>query len=120
MKLYIGGEGHGQDLAAEKETGKKPVLCSPEEALKAEAVGQFHLLTKQLLAEGRAPQEFAKKLIRENPDVVISSNEIGCGIHPLRQEERVWREETGRALCILAEASETVTRVFCGIGQRIK
>ena len=65
-------------------------------------------------------QEFASKLVRENPDAVICSDEIGSGIHPIDPEERRWREETGRALCILAEASETVTRVFCGIPQRIK
>ena len=120
MKLFIGGCGHGQEQAAERETGRKPIFCTPEEALKAEAVDQFHLLAKQVLEEGGSAQEFAKKMVAENPDVVICSDEIGCGIHPLEPEERRWREETGRALCILAEASETVTRVFCGIPQKIK
>ncbi|MBO7093808.1 MAG: bifunctional adenosylcobinamide kinase/adenosylcobinamide-phosphate guanylyltransferase [Spirochaetia bacterium] len=108
IRLYIGGTGHGQAELAEKETGRKPDIAN------------FHLLTKQLLAEGASPQEYAKKLVAENPDAVICSDEIGCGIHPLLQEERTWREETGRALCIIAEAAGTVTRVFYGIGQRIK
>lgn len=120
MKLFIGGTGHGQEEAAEKQTGKKPVLCSPEEALKAEAVDRFHLVTKKLIEEGRSPQEYAKALIRENPDAVIVCDEIGSGIHPYDKEDRMWREETGRALCILAEFSESVTRVFCGIARRIK
>ena len=120
IRLYIGGAGHGQAELAEKETGKKPVQCTPDEALKCPAIDNFHLITKQILSQGGSPQEYAKELLKSNPDAVICSDEIGCGIHPLAQEERIWREETGRALCILAAAAGTVTRVFCGIGQRIK
>lgn len=120
IRLYIGGAGHGQAELAEKETGKKPVQCTPDEALKCPAIDNFHLITKQILSLGGSPQEYARKLLKSNPDAVICSDEIGCGIHPLAQEERIWREETGRALCILAEGAGTVTRVICGIGQRIK
>ena len=120
IKLYIGGAGYGQEILAEKETGLKPELVSPEEALTRQAIDAFHLLTKQIIEEGGSPREFAQRLVKENADAVICCNEIGSGIHPMEQEERIWREETGRALCILAEHAETVTRVFCGIGQRIK
>ena len=120
IRLYIGGAGNGQAELAEKEIGIKPVACTPEEALKSPAIDNFHLVTKQVLKQGGSPQEYARKLLKSNPDAVICSDEIGCGIHPLAQEERIWREETGRALCILAEGAGTVTRVICGIGQRIK
>lgn len=120
MRLYIGGTGHGQEIIAEKETGIKPVLCTAKEALTAPAIDRFHLLTKQILKDGGDPQAFARELIQKNPDAVICCDEIGSGIHPYEKEDRSWREETGRALCILAEAAESVTRVFCGIGQRIK
>ncbi len=120
IKLYIGGTGHGQEILAEKETGIKPVCVSMKEALSAKGIDCFHLLTKQLVEEGKSPQEFAKELAEKNPDAVICCDEIGSGIHPFDSSDRMWREETGRALCILAEAAESVTRVFCGIGQRIK
>ena len=120
IRLYIGGSGNGQAELAEKETGRKPVQCTPDEALKSPAIDNFHLVAKQILSQGGSPQEYARKLLKSNPDAVICSDEIGCGIHPLAQEERTWREETGRALCILAEGAGTVTRVICGIGQRIK
>ncbi|MBR3309208.1 MAG: bifunctional adenosylcobinamide kinase/adenosylcobinamide-phosphate guanylyltransferase [Lachnospiraceae bacterium] len=120
IKLYIGGAGHGQEIIAEKETGIKPVQCSAEEAFVTPGINCFHLITKQILAEGGSPQEFVKELIGKNPDAVICCDEIGSGIHPFEPEDRNWREETGRALCILAEEAESVTRVFCGIGQRIK
>ena len=120
IRLYIGGSGNGQAELAEKETGRKPVQCTPDEALKSPAIDNFHLITREILSQGGSPQEYAKELLKSNPDAVICSDEIGCGIHPLAQEERIWREETGRALCILAEGAGTVTRVICGIGQRIK
>ena len=120
IRLYIGGAGHGQAELAEKETGKKPVQCTPDEALKCPAIDNFHLITKQILVQGDSPQEYAKELLKSNPDAVICSDEIGCGIHPAEKSDRIWREETGRALCIIAAAAGAVTRVFCGIGQRIK
>ena len=120
IKLYIGGAGHGQEIIAEKETGIKPVLCRVEEAFAEPGIDQFHLLTKQVLKEGGSAQEFAARLVKENPDAVICCDEIGSGIHPLEKEDRIWREETGRALCILAEGADSVVRVFCGIPQKIK
>ena len=77
-------------------------------------------MTRQVLEQGGSPQEYARKLLKENPDAVVCSDDIGCGIHPLAKEERIWREETGRALCILAAGAGTITRVIYGIGQRIK
>ena len=120
IRLYIGGLRHGQAELAEKETGLKPAACTPDEALKRPAIDNFHFITREVLAQGSSPQEYARKLLKSNPDAVICSDEIGCGIHPLAQEDRIWREETGRALCILAEGAGTVTRVYYGIGQRIK
>ena len=120
MKLYIGGTGHGQERVAETETGIRPVLLSVQESFSAPGIDKFHLLTRQVLAEGGSAQEYAARLVKENPDAVICCDEIGSGIHPYEQDDRRWREETGRALCILAEAADTVVRVFCGIPQRIK
>ena len=120
MKLYIGGSGHGQELLAEKETGFKPETCTADTALKAKAIDHFEEIVKEIVAADGDAQEYAKQLLRENPDVVVVSNEIGYGIHPLERIERRWREQTGRALCILAEGAESVTRVCCGIGQKIK
>ncbi len=108
IRLYIGGAGSGQRELAEKETGRKP------------DIENFAILSKEILSKGDSPQEYARHLVQENPDAVICSDEIGCGIHPAEKSDRIWREETGRALCIIAAAAGTVTRVFCGIGKRIK
>lgn len=47
-------------------------------------------------------------------------DEIGSGIVPMNQEERIWREAVGRAGCKIAESAVEVYRVMSGIGIRIK
>ena len=120
MKLYIGAKGSGQALTAEAETGVRPEKCSPEEALERPGILDFHLVIRQVLEAGGSPQEYAAKLVRQNPQAVVVSDEIGMGIVPLEAFDRRWREETGRALCILAQNAQRVVRVTCGIGQVIK
>ena len=53
-------------------------------------------------------------------DAVIIANDISCGIVPVDTENRRWREETGRLLTRLSQQCRTVTRLFCGIPQRLK
>lgn len=120
MKLYIGGAGNGQTELAQAESGLTPVHCTPETALRAPAIGAFHLLIRQVLESGGDAVAFAETLLAENPDALVVSDEIGLGIVPLDPFDRRWREETGRALCLLAERAERVTRVCCGIPRVIK
>lgn len=120
MKLYIGGTGNGQCELAAKETGLTPLRCTPAEALTAPAVDCFHLTLRELLESGSDSRAYALQFVAENPDAVVVCDEIGLGLVPLDPFERRWREETGRALCILAESAERVTRVYCGLPQVIK
>lgn len=120
MKLYIGGANNGQWEVAAQETGLTPALCSPEAALSAPCIDKFHLTVREVLQSGGDARDFARELLEKNPDAVIICDEIGLGIVPLDPFERRWREDTGRALCILAERAERVTRVYCGVPQVIK
>ena len=105
MKLYIGGAYQGQEELARREN------------LGAEIIPDFHLLLNGFDGDSRA---FAEDFCREHPDAVIIADEIGCGVVPIDRNDRAWREAAGRALCVLAQSSESITRVICGIGVRIK
>lgn len=51
---------------------------------------------------------------------IIICDEISSGIVPLKKEERLWREETGRVLQFLSKESEEVYRIFFGIPTKLK
>ena len=57
---------------------------------------------------------------KENPDCIIISTEIGCGVVPVGKEDRERIERVGRMQIKLAERSKEVWRVVCGQGIRIK
>ena len=108
MKLYIGGAYQGQEELARSENPN------------AEIIPSFHEIMRETVRQGGDAREFARKFIASHPDAVVVSDEIGGGIVPIDPFERAWREGTGRALCIIAANAQSVTRVVCGIGTRIK
>lgn len=108
MKLYIGGVGQGQETLARQD--------NPE----AEIITDFHELIRGWLKDGLDAQEQTRALIHERPQAIIVSDEVGCGVVPMGRENRCWREQVGRAQCMIAANAEQVTRVICGIGVRIK
>lgn len=111
MELYIGGYG----------TGKYE--CIESLAPGAEIWKDFHLFVREELKSGKNPELLKKEvfeIIEKEPDIVIVSDEIGNGIVPADQFERLYREETGRLLCAVADKAEKVVRIVCGLPQRIK
>lgn len=108
MKLYIGGAYQGQEELAALENAGAIILHA------------FHEKVREIVAQGQDPRAFAQQLCMDFPDAVIVSDEIGSGIVPISAEERAWRQAVGRALCIIAQHAQSVTRVVCGIGVRIK
>lgn len=66
----------------------------------------------------------AAELFRRNReswrDSVLICADIFCGVVPLGADMRAWREMTGRLCAYLASEADTVTRVFCGLEQRLK
>ena len=54
------------------------------------------------------------------PDAVLIGRDIFCGVVPIDPEERAWREETGRFFSRLSRQADSVTRLFCGIPQKLK
>jgi adenosylcobinamide kinase/adenosylcobinamide-phosphate guanylyltransferase len=51
---------------------------------------------------------------------VVTASEIGGGIVPIDPAQRKYREAAGRLCRLIAERSDTVIRVFCGIPTTIK
>ncbi|WP_283692502.1 bifunctional adenosylcobinamide kinase/adenosylcobinamide-phosphate guanylyltransferase, partial [Clostridium perfringens] len=70
--------------------------------------------------QGKESLSFFKEKKELLKDKILICDEISSGIVPLKKEERLWREETGKVLQFLSKESEEVYRIFFGIGTRLK
>lgn len=124
MQLIVGGMGQGKLSYVLGQLGEVPVtdgaMCSMEEAFSAKVLYRFHMLIRRLLQERCSLEVFLTTLCERNPAVTIICDEVGCGIVPIDAFEREYREVVGRSCCTLASQAETVVRVICGIGEKIK
>ena len=53
-------------------------------------------------------------------DSILICQDISCGVVPLGAENRAWRQKTGRLCQYLAGEADRVSRIFCGLEQRLK
>lgn len=128
MILIIGGAWQGKLEFARELAGKRGIPLkvsegktdSLESAESSSIIHDFHEYIKRILEAGDSVEDFISSLERNNPEAIIISNELGCGIVPMEPEDRTWREEAGRASVRVAKASKEVYRLVCGIATRIK
>ena len=83
----------------------------------------FNISVKKMIESGKNDDEIRdmiEKSIAFHKNLIVISDEIGCGIIPMNATERYFREFIGRIQCFLAEKANKVFRVVCGIPQRIK
>lgn len=135
MELYIGGYAQGKleyvktkypDAIVFDETNARDLLSASKEKLNAKETivfNHFHLVIKKMLNNGNSVERIEEniiQLLKQNPNPVIISDEIGNGIVPMEQSERLYRESTGRLLIEIAKKADRVERIICGIPQRIK
>ena len=53
-------------------------------------------------------------------DSVLILQDIFCGVVPMGEENRAWRQRTGRLAQYLSKEADRVSRIFCGLEQRLK
>ena len=97
--------------------------CEEADLFWCSGIHHFHAYIRRAMEEGKQEEELeelAGRLILRNPEAVVVTDEVGCGIVPLEPFERDWREQTGRICTRLAAASRKVYRVILGIGKEIK
>lgn len=111
MKLIFGGAEQGKCQYAREHFG-----CVDD----ANILDKFHLFILELLEKDIDPVEYIKEHISGFRDKIIVCDDISCGIVPTDPLMRKWREATGRTLAVLADESDEVVRIFCGLGIRLK
>ena len=124
MELIIGGAFQGKSDYAKKQ---HPEICWKEgrdlgadEIFTASGVLNLHEFIRKEMQAGQDLEGFGEELIRRNPNLILTSCEIGYGVVPVDAFDRAYREKTGRICTVRASYSRKVTRVICGIGTVIK
>lgn len=83
-------------------------------------ISGLHRFTYENSVQGKSSLEIIEENLELLKDKIIICDEISSGIVPLKKEERVWREDTGRCLQLLSKKATKVYRVFCGIPTVLK
>ena len=60
----------------------------------------------------------ANKELWQNSILILQ--DIFCGVVPMGAENRAWRQRTGRLAQYLSKEATQVSRIFCGLEQRLK
>ncbi len=119
MDLIIGGAYQGKTEYAKSKFGledKDIYVCNDDADIRTDCRCICHLEKYVLycLKNGAEPRDdFAA-------DKVIICNDIFSGVVPVDPQMRALREAAGRLLGALSQKADTVTRLFCGIPQRLK
>ena len=77
-------------------------------------------LTRAASDRGETAQQVLDRLLPLTRDAFVISREIGSGVVPLDAAERRWREVHGAVLQGLAARAEHVSRIYCGLEERLK
>ncbi len=125
VEVYTGGafqgkleyvlEGYGRDSVLEGAV-INPLTCTSGYKI----INHFHEFIRNYVDKPEEVNEFAEMLVRTRDDIIIITDQVGCGIVPLDRTEREWRELHGRVMCRLASNAKHVERIICGTGQVIK
>jgi adenosyl cobinamide kinase/adenosyl cobinamide phosphate guanylyltransferase len=66
------------------------------------------------------PVAYFEKSANQWRNSVLICDDISCGVVPMSAQHRLWRNETGRLCQYLAAHADRVSRIFCGLEQRLK
>lgn len=126
MKLIIGGAFQGKSAAAKEMfpgmdwcDGR---TCGMEDIFTCGGIFHLEAYIRRRLKEpsDMEAEVFVNLLEERNPQAVLVSDEVGCGLVPVDAFDRKYRELTGRVCTCIAERADTVIRVVCGIPTVLK
>ena len=69
---------------------------------------------------GIDPLQRFQTLFPKRKNTVFICQDIFCGVVPMGAENRAWRQQTGRLCQYLSKEATQVSRIFCGLEQRLK
>ena len=125
MELIIGGAYQGKLEYAAKTYNLKETdiyVCAEDTAvdLDKKCVYGIEEFVMYCLKRGLSAREILEENREKWENSVFICREIFSGVVPVDVLLRTWRDETGRVLTWLSKEAASVTRLFCGIPQKLK
>ena len=124
MKLVFGGAYQGKLTWARESYGLTEDQCHDcREGLPQEPMDCLYHLEEFSYACAKAGLDTVREMEARRElcqNAVLICRDIGSGVVPVDKTERAWREENGKLLRYLAKEAERVSRIFCGLEERLK
>lgn len=124
MKLIIGGAYQGKRdfaKAAFHLTEANIFTCTGEKIdFSAPCIDKIEEFTLACVETGKDPVELFREKEPLWENAVLICQDIFCGVVPIDATMRQWRQETGRLCQYLTKHADSVSRIFCGLEQRLK
>ena len=125
MDFIIGGAYQGKLTFAKAKYGLKDedILTCAEDGhidFSARCVRHIEEFTLWCVRNGEDPIAYFKAHETEWQNSVLICRDIFCGVVPMEAENRAWREQTGRLCAYLSGEAQRVSRIFCGLEQKLK
>ena len=125
MDLIIGGAYQGKTSYAKKKYGFGDAdifTCAEDRDISfdAKCINKIAEFTLRCVKNGSDATEIFASHRAEWENSVLICDDIFCGVVPLGADMRAWREMTGRLCAYLSAEAKTVTRIFCGLEQKLK
>ena len=118
MILIIGGAYQGKLEYAKENLGISEIFtCTgPEIDFSWECIYKIEVFT----ASHPDPVAYFEAHREDWKDSVLILDDISCGVVPMGAENRAWRHKNGRLAQYLSREAAQVSRIFCGLEQRLK
>lgn len=125
MNFMIGGAYQGKLEYAKKKfaiTDDEVFSCTEEGNIKfsSRCINKIEEFTLWCVRNDMDALDIFKKHRSEWINSILICQDIFCGVVPLGADMRAWRDMTGRLCAYLSSEAESVTRMFCGLEQRLK
>lgn len=124
MKLIVGGAYQGKlDFAktAYKITDEDVFICTDKTIdFSKKCIANLEEFTYACVQDETDPVACFKNHKEQWKDSILICQDISCGVVPLGADLRTWRRYTGLLCQYLACEAESVSRIFCGLEQKLK
>jgi adenosyl cobinamide kinase/adenosyl cobinamide phosphate guanylyltransferase len=124
MIFIIGGAYQGKlDHAKMKYnlTDKDVYQCTDTKIdFSMKCIDSIEEFTYACVQAGIEPLDYFLEHESEWQDSILICQDIFCGVVPLGADQREWRQATGRLCKYLSQQAQSVSRIFCGLEQRLK